>query len=122
VRFMRGLGHLVSRVRRCLILPIAIEYPFWEERFPEALARCGPWLKHEEAGDLAPDALTELLEKRLETTLDALAADSMSRNAAAFKTILRGRAGVGGVYDVWRRLVARLRGETFRAEHGRDRT
>jgi hypothetical protein len=31
--------------------------------------------------------------------------------------LVSGRAGVGGVYDGWRRLGAWVRGERFRAEH-----
>jgi hypothetical protein len=30
----------------------------------------------------------------------------MSRDPAMFRRVLRGRVGVGGVYDVWRRLAA----------------
>jgi hypothetical protein len=42
----------------------------------------------------------------------------MERDAAQFEVLVGGRAGVGGVYDLWRRLRARLRGEAFRSEHG----
>lgn len=121
VRFMRGTGHLLARVRSCVILPIALEYPFWEERTPEALARCGALLVREPESDATADTWTERLEKCLERTQDALADDSIRRDAEAFTTILRGKAGVGGIYDMWRRFTARLRGKSFRPEHGSDK-
>ena len=50
--------------------------------------------------------------------MDALAAEGIARAPAAFKTLIDGRAGVGGVYDLWRRGRAALRGERFRPAHG----
>ena len=37
---------------------------------------------------------------------------------ARFEVLLGGSAGVGGIYDPWRRLKARFRGERFRPGHG----
>ena len=36
-----GIGHLASRLRTGVFLPLALEYSFWEERYPEALAHFG---------------------------------------------------------------------------------
>ena len=36
-----GIGHLARRLPRGVVVPLALEYPFWEERLPEALARFG---------------------------------------------------------------------------------
>ena len=41
VRLQRGLASLIAGVDRVTTLPIAIEYPFWSERLPEALVRFG---------------------------------------------------------------------------------
>jgi hypothetical protein len=57
----------------------------------------------------------------LEETQDALACDAMSHDPARFETVLTGSAGVGGVYDAWRRVRAAARGERFVAEHGHRR-
>jgi hypothetical protein len=59
-----------------------------------------------------------LLARRLEITQDTLALAARRRDQAAFELLLSGSAGVGGIYDVWRSLRARLRGEKFRREHG----
>jgi 1-acyl-sn-glycerol-3-phosphate acyltransferase len=127
VALRSGLGHLARRLARrpvgvpVLFLPLALEYPFWEERTPEALARFGVPLAvggepHDAA--LAADDWTARLAGCLQETQDALAAEAVARDPAAFEVLLGGAAGVGGVYDLWRRLRARLRGERFQREHG----
>ncbi|RUP23196.1 MAG: glycerol acyltransferase, partial [Methylobacterium sp.] len=54
-----------------------------------------------------------------------LSADVISRDPARFRTLVSGRKGVGGLYDLWRRLAARLSGRRFDAAHraagGQDR-
>lgn len=110
LRLRSGIGHLAARVRQAVLLPLALEYPFWEERTPEALARFGEELAASEAGLTATD-WTTVLETRLQTALDALAAEALARDPAHFDVLLDGAAGVGGIYDAWRRLKARLRGD-----------
>jgi 1-acyl-sn-glycerol-3-phosphate acyltransferase len=70
------------------------------------------------ASNLTAFEWTEILEQRLSETLDALSAEARSRHPSDFRTILRGGAGQGGVYDLWRRVKAMWRGETFVKEHG----
>ena len=60
----------------------------------------------------------EELERALTEAQDALAAEAVRRDPAAFETLVGGAAGVGGVYDFWRSLWAKLRGERFHSEHG----
>lgn len=113
-----GIGHLASRLRTGVFLPLALEYPFWEERCPEALAHFGePVLVAQEHGH-NPSAWTVLLAQRLEAAQETLALAARRRDQAAFEMLLCGSGGVGGIYDVWRSLRARLRGEKFRREHG----
>ncbi len=116
VRLRSGIGHLTSRVRNAVLLPLALEYPFWEEKSPEALARFGEEITSGDA-DLAAADWTPILEDCLESVLDALATEARCRDTARFEVLLCGSAGVGGVYDTWRRLKARFRGEKLRPEH-----
>ncbi len=118
VPFRPGLAHLARSLPSGVLLPLAIEYPFWEERSPEALARFGEPIQVETRNDRSVADWNALLESRLRATQDALAQQAIRRDSKAFETLLRGRAGVGGVYDLWRRVVARLRGEAFSPEHG----
>jgi 1-acyl-sn-glycerol-3-phosphate acyltransferase len=91
VRLKPGLAHLAKRFPETTILPLAIEYPFWNEPKPEALIRFGAPVR-----DGGFDAA-------LETTMDALADAAMTRDPARFETLLRGRQAIAGTYDLWRR-------------------
>ncbi len=111
-----GLAALVARLPRVTVLPLAFEYPFWDERVPEALARFGtPCVL---GGAHAVRDIHDTLTLQLTFAMDALAADAQSRDSTRFTTLLQGRAGVGGVYDGWRRLDAWRRGRRFDASHG----
>jgi len=120
VRFEGGLGHLGARVGRAVFLPMATEYVFWEERLPEILIRFGEPVSagREETGAFSAGCWTRLLEQKLEQTQNELSIESQARDSEAFQSVLSGGAGQGGVYDMWRGLKAKLRGEAFRREHG----
>ncbi len=115
-----GLAHLARRVPGAVILPLAIEYTYWNESRPEALVRFGEPLLSDRAGSVAD--WTERLEQGLATTMDALAAESVTRNPALFTPLIRGGAGVGGVYDSWRWLRAAANGRRFDPSHGGGET
>jgi 1-acyl-sn-glycerol-3-phosphate acyltransferase len=119
VQLQPGLGHLARRLTAAVFVPLALEYPFWEERFPEALACFGEAVLVDQLPSRRARDWTALLASRLEATQDRLAEAACRRDTEAFETLLRGRAGIGGVYDLWRRLCAWRRGETFQAAHGR---
>jgi 1-acyl-sn-glycerol-3-phosphate acyltransferase len=116
VRLRPGLAHLAARVEGAAIVPLALEYPFWDERTPEALARFGTVMTS--SGGSVEDWQTRL-ESELTTTMDALSADAVSRDPTRFEPLIRGAAGIGGIYDLWRRAVATARGERFRPQHGK---
>ncbi len=65
-----------------------------------------------------PACWTSRLQDALATTQEALADLAKKRDPASFHTLVKGGAGQGGFYDVWRRLEARARGAPFRKEHG----
>jgi 1-acyl-sn-glycerol-3-phosphate acyltransferase len=117
VRLKHGVGHLAHRLKEGLILPLAIEYPFWNDRCPEALARFGHPIVISRSGEYSPRDWTSRIEAALEETQSCLADAAMRRDPSAFVTIIEGAAGVGGVYDYWRRFRARIRGESFHPEH-----
>jgi len=120
VKFQSGLGHLATRAERADFLPMAMEFVFWEERLPEILVRFGEpvEVRREHALAFTHDYWTDLFEQKLEAAQDALSLQAQRREASAFKTLLLGGAGQGGVYDLWRALKASLRGESFKKEHG----
>ena len=117
VRLRPGLAHLARRVPGALILPLAVEYSFWNESRPEALVRFGTPV--ETGRDRSVAEWTAHLEAALTSTMDALAAESMERNPGLFQPLLRGRVGVGGIYDVYRRFLALAQGRRFDPAHER---
>jgi 1-acyl-sn-glycerol-3-phosphate acyltransferase len=118
VEIRPGVGHAVAAAPGGVVVPMAVEYPFWSERFPEALVAFGPALRPADAPGCSADEWTAILARELEATQDRLAAAARRRDPAAFRTLLSGRVGVGLVYDGVRRLWAWFRGERFDAAHG----
>lgn len=112
-----GLTRLAEMAPGASFLPLALDYPFWGEARPEMLCGFGPpiaaatLLAEPRAGRAA------LLGSALEATMNRLAADAISRDPARFATLLQGREGMGGVYQLWRRLGAVLRGQPFDPRH-----
>lgn len=115
LRLRPGLAHLARRVEGAVLVPLAVEYTFWNERKPEALARFGAPLEAGRSRNVAE--WTVLLERELAANMDALTAESATRDPTMFTPLLSGTAGVGGIYDVWRRLVAWSRGRRARLGH-----
>ena len=111
VQVKGGIEHLARRLQSCTILPLAIEYPFWTEKAPEALLAFGRPLRVSDRPDT--DALREALTK----AMDDLAAAAVAREPAAFSTLLSGAAGTSCVYDAWRRGRAMLAGRQFNPAH-----
>lgn len=120
VRLRSGVGHLVHSLDSVTVLPLAIEYAFWEERAPEALACWGDAIPVQCGGSRPSEEWTRVIASGMETALDRLAGLSTGRDKNAFDVVLRGSAGIGGIYDLWNKLRARLRGEHFVVRHGTE--
>jgi 1-acyl-sn-glycerol-3-phosphate acyltransferase len=111
-----GVARLVRELGRSVVLPLALEYPFWDERYPEALARFSPALVAERGGDHTTEEWRARIEQALGDAQDSLAAEARRRDPTAFETLVGGKAGVGGVYGCWRWLRALARGERVQSE------
>lgn len=119
IRLRPGLAHLARRIPGATILPLAIEYTFWNESRPEALARFGAPIQTGRGRTTAE--WTTHLETELTRTMDALTAESAQRAPALFHPLVRGGAGIGGIYDLWRRYRALVTGQRFDPTHeGRE--
>ncbi len=115
IKLRPGLAHLARRVPGAVLVPLAIEYGFWNESKPEALARFGEPI---DAGrDRSVAEWTSYLEAALTRTMDALTAESVMREPRLFRPLVRGGAGVGGIYDAYRRARAWAGGRRFDARH-----
>ncbi len=114
-----GAGHLASRIGRFAMLPIALEYSFWNERYPEAFACIGEPVMADAGRGRSAKEWTDQFSNSLQSTQSVLSEHVKRRDPAAFEPLLTGSSGVGGVYDVWRALKSRAQGKKFRPEHGR---
>lgn len=117
VRLRAGIAHLARRMPRAVVVPLALEYPFWNERRPEALIHFGSPVDAP-TGGIAGWVAT--LESALTKTIDELANMSMQRDPSLFVRLLRGRSGVGGIYDLWRQGTAMMVGQRFDPRHGAE--
>jgi 1-acyl-sn-glycerol-3-phosphate acyltransferase len=119
LEFKPGLSTLVSRVAAstgwCTVVPLAIEYPFWDERLPECLLYFGEPLKVDSPQD--SEKLQQELLQLLETAMNTLRFIAIQRDARNFDTLAHGRLGTGGVYAGWQKLKASLTGLPYQAEH-----
>lgn len=113
-----GVGHAVAAATRGVVMPFAVEYPFWSERCPEAVAAFGPPVRIADHPGRSADEWTSVLAAELAATQDRLATAAIARDAHAFRPLLMGRAGVGPAYDTIRRIGAWLRGRRFDPSHG----
>ncbi|RVT97009.1 glycerol acyltransferase [Rhodovarius crocodyli] len=114
-----GVIRLAEIAPDAVFLPLAMEYPFWSEAHPEALAAFGPPIEASALLTHDRDSRARLMSAALAETMDRLANDAISRDPARFDTLLQGRAGMGGVYGGWQYLRALLRGEKHDPRHGR---
>ena len=121
IRLAPGLIHLVDRVPEAILVPMALDYPFWDERKPELLVRFGAAVSATALRPLDRKARHAELAGRLASTMDGLATEGMDRKASAFTTLIEGRVGVSGFYDAWRHARAAVGGERFNAAHGEQK-
>jgi 1-acyl-sn-glycerol-3-phosphate acyltransferase len=112
-----GVARLPELAPEALVVPLALDYAFWDERGAEACAAFGPGIAARDLLALPrPDRLARL-EADLTATLDRLGADVQSRDPVRFVPLLEGRRGVGGVYDAWHRAAAAIAGRRFVPGH-----
>jgi 1-acyl-sn-glycerol-3-phosphate acyltransferase len=113
--FKPGLGALAVRVPEVTLVPLAIEYTFWDERLPEALLRLGEPLRVK--ADANTEGATAELERALATLMASLKAAAMARDAATFEVLLSGKRGTGGLYGLARRLRAWVTRKPIQLDH-----
>ncbi|TWT56582.1 lysophospholipid acyltransferase family protein [Allorhodopirellula solitaria] len=115
---MPGLAHLCSKLPRGLVVPIALEYVFWEERLPECLLRIGEVVSLAEHPGDSKSRWAERLTVGLRENQRKLSSLAIARSAEPFENLLRGKQGASGVYDWSRRIQSWLSLRKFDAAHG----
>ena len=115
-----GVGHAAANAKHGWIIPFAVEYPFWNERLPEALVAFGTPQRVELYQDLNATQWNKHLAAALEETQNELRTAAISRDANAFIELAAGTVGIGGVYDITRRIRSILAGQRFNPAHEED--
>lgn len=129
---MPGLAHLAHAVEstqppasersasRCVwMVPVALEYCYWEERLPECLCWFGePLCTHWGLQTASKPQWQQVLVSRLRAAQDDLAAASIARDETKFEMLLSGRTGTSRIYDAARRAFSRWRGQPVQLSHG----
>jgi 1-acyl-sn-glycerol-3-phosphate acyltransferase len=112
--FKPGMAALASRVPGgCTVLPLAIEYVFWDERLPETLLHFGEPVRIDGADADSEERLKAALLDAMET----LKTIAIARDPLAFELLHAGRAGAGGFQELFGRAFAWMRGRKYRPEH-----
>jgi 1-acyl-sn-glycerol-3-phosphate acyltransferase len=62
-----GVGHLAHRLARFAMLPISLEYSFWNERYPEAFACLGEPFFIDDGRARSPKEWTQIFSSALQT-------------------------------------------------------
>jgi 1-acyl-sn-glycerol-3-phosphate acyltransferase len=117
--FRPGLAALAARCPEVPLLPVAVEYTFWDERLPEALVRFGDPL-HCDAG-MSSERLTRHLECALTAEMLELQKASCARDAGAFEMVLSGRQTLRRVYSLRTRQRVALAKKHLVLDHERMR-
>jgi 1-acyl-sn-glycerol-3-phosphate acyltransferase len=113
--FKPGLAALAARCPQgCTLVPLAIEYPFWNERLPETLLHFGEPVhidgqSTEEANSLLQAALLEAMQ--------TLEQKSIARDPGAFEVLQSGSVGTGGFFQLGQRLKAVVTGRKYQPAH-----
>jgi 1-acyl-sn-glycerol-3-phosphate acyltransferase len=113
-----GLGAVIARSQACTVVPLAIEYTFWDERLPEILLCCGKPIEIPDGGVQSAEEWNAHVSAALADAQNELAALAMLREPARFETVMTGRVGISGVYEAWKRLFALVTGRTYHGSHG----
>ena len=113
-----GLATLLARAPSCTVVPLALEYTFWDERLPETLALIGEPIWIEGGSRHAIESCAARLVEGMGAAQDELSSLALSRSAQHFETVISGRRGVSSIYDLWKRTEARMTGRQYVAEHG----
>ena len=113
--FKPGLGALAARIPGVTLLPLAIEYTFWDERLPETLLRFGEPVRL--PVDATADQATLTLQASLADVMAQLKVAVIARDAGTFRVLLTGGRGTGGFYALGRRLRAVFTGKPASADH-----
>jgi len=99
----------------CTLLPLAIEYPFWDERLPETLLAFAEPVRVV-AGEDAESVQARAVAA-LEGAMQEMARRAIARRPDGFEVLAQGSLGAGGFYALCKRAKAWLTRRPYVPEH-----
>ena len=118
VAWKTGTAALTRHLPQCTVVPLALEYTYWDERLPEILCSVGSPIQFENSDAVTTQSRNDELESAMLVAQEELSTRAMKRDAALFTPVFAGRAGVSTSYDLWQRMQSAVRGKPYIAEHG----
>lgn len=119
LEFKPGMAALAARVAAsqgsCTLLPMAIEYPFWDERLPETLLYLAEPVRV--VAEESAESVQQRALKALEGALAEMQQRAIARSADGFEVLSKGKLGTGGVYALGQRAKAFVMRRPYVAEH-----
>lgn len=115
---MPGLAHLCTKLDRGWIVPLALEYPFWDERLPLCVARFGTPLDVRNGTDWDKPRWNDILTEHFRVNQRRLADGVIAREPSQIDPLMIGSVGAGAFYDTMRRFRSWITRSSFRASHG----
>jgi 1-acyl-sn-glycerol-3-phosphate acyltransferase len=113
-----GAAHLASKTPDVVVLPLAIEYPFVDEKLPEILCWFGKPLRSPTHDPWTKSHWEEQIARELRRTQDALAEAVVRRQTEGFRLLLSSSGRSRSWYDFFRRWSAQWSGRPFQPFHG----
>lgn len=78
---------LVRKAQDIILLPLAVEHPYWKSGRPDAMVRFGRPVQSIDAGKRTASGWQQLLARRLQMTQHRLAEEVMEGDAGAFEEV-----------------------------------
>jgi 1-acyl-sn-glycerol-3-phosphate acyltransferase len=104
IHLRRGLATLIARLGPVTVVPLALEYSFWEHSRPFVLGSWGEPIHIEDGASKSIREWHQLLTQSLTATQDELADLVIRREGNAFRTICFGRLGPRNALNLIRDL------------------
>lgn len=88
LKFFNGLAHIVEKVEKCAVVPLAMRFEFLGKFKPEIFVRIGEPKFFAYEKDFSAKTATEIFVGKLAETLDELKNDVIARNFDDYRNIL----------------------------------
>lgn len=118
VRFFPGTAHLVKHLKKCWVLPVALDYELCQEPLPEAFALAGSAVKFDSKENKNVEEINRRLEEELSKRMDQLKELTQKRDFSGFQTLISGKKGIHKLYDLITAIRFWFTGKKFHASHG----